>query len=220
MEQGGTAHLRLQPTFHPESECIFTIVPTIWRRFQKWSLCQLTSRRSPIAYLAIFTYAVDCVLIIAELDGVDFPIMCLPAHGALMLLHIWGENQYWTLLVLTQRPQEHKRSLLWRHKRPFVLLRSLWHSSKPAWGSPIHSQHPVPILPLSLWPQKSLSITTRLDRPAHTLHCQLEAFCIQVPLALLPLLSCPSSQLLTALSPQRPGTAASTCARSRFPIQR
>lgn len=74
----------------------------MWRRLQKWSLCQLTTRRSPIAYLAILAYAVDCVLIIAELDRVDFSIMCLPAHGTLMLLHIWGENQYWTFPVLTQ----------------------------------------------------------------------------------------------------------------------
>lgn len=52
--------------------------------------------------------------------------------------------------------------------RPFMFLRSLCQPSKPAWGSPIQSQHPVPIL-LSLLPQKSLSITTGFYRAAHTL---------------------------------------------------
>lgn len=41
------------------------------------------------AYLAVLTNAVHGVLITAELHGVDFPEVGLPAHGALVLLHVW-----------------------------------------------------------------------------------------------------------------------------------
>lgn len=184
----------------------------MWRRLQKWSLCQLTTRRSPIAYLAILAYAVDCVLIIAELDRVDFSIMCLPAHGTLMLLHIWGENQYWTFPVLTQSWGEDRETFYVPEVSVTALQTSLGEPS------------PVPALG-AYTPNFTLATKTivynysTLQGCSHA-HCSLQAFCIQAPLALLlPLLSCPS-QLLTALSSQRPGTAASTCARSTFPMQR
>lgn len=51
------------------------------------------------AYLAVLTNAVHGILVTAELHGVDFPEVGLPAHGTLMLLHVW-ENE----TLLSRRP--------------------------------------------------------------------------------------------------------------------
>lgn len=89
MEQGGTApRITVSSPQIIQNLSVFLRLSPPYGEDSRSDLCQLTSRKSPIAYLAILAYAVDCVLIVAELDGVDFPIVCLPAHGALMLLHI------------------------------------------------------------------------------------------------------------------------------------
>lgn len=131
------------------------------------------------AHLSVFSNAVHSILIIAEVNGINFPLMRLPAHGALMLLHVYGkkdnhsfhrnyQGSFKCIECIVKRQREHVNEC-YNACYKSCIIAEFWVGPAPTPFSLTNHQHKkknMSTVHMTLWSQ---AYTIRVDTPHYLL---------------------------------------------------